>query len=209
MVKKNLSSLFFLVIFFLISVSGVLAAGIDRGFDCVPGTDTCNVGGDECLPLKTNPNRTVCQPRGIVERGFDCNSTDRCKEIGDECLSLETNPNRTVCQPSKTSTVFGKIKPPDALKNLIGTDPTGALGISKFLSNLVTLIYSLAAIVLTLMLLWGAFDWLTSEGDKEKLESAKRKLINAIIGIMLFAVAFAVIQVLGSFTGFKFFEGQK
>lgn len=101
--------------------------------------------------------------------------------------------------------VFGKISPPPAIQDF----GFGAEGISKFLSNLITLIYSLAAVVLIFMLLWGAWDWLTSEGEKEKLENAKRKLINAIIGIMLFAVAFAVIQVLGTFTGFTFFEGQR
>lgn len=209
MIKKSFSFLFLLVMFFLISVSVVVAAGVDRGFNCVPGIDTCNVGGDECLPLKNNPNRTVCQPRTIVERGFDCSGTDRCKETGDDCLPLATNPNRKVCQPSSVNSVFGKIKPPDALLGFIGTDQTGEAGISKLLTNIIALFYSLAAVVLIFMLVWGAWDWLTAEGDKEKLESAKKKIINAIIGIMLFAVAFAIISVLGQFTGFKFFVGQK
>lgn len=101
--------------------------------------------------------------------------------------------------------VFGQILPPQAIQYL----GFGSTGISKFLSNLVALFYSVAIIVLIFMLLWGAFDWITSEGDKEKLESARNKLISAVIGIMLFAVAFAIIQILGTFTGFKFFEGQK
>lgn len=113
--------------------------------------------------------------------------------------------NRPLEAPSQIGDIFGKIMAPQAIQKL----GFGAKGISTFLSNLITLIYSLAAVVLILMLLWGAWDWLTSEGDKEKLESAKRKLINAAIGILLFAVAFAVIQVLGTFTGFKFFIGQK
>lgn len=107
--------------------------------------------------------------------------------------------------PTEIGKIFGQIIPPPEIQRF----GFGATGISKFLSNLVTLIYSLAAVVLVLMLIWGAWDWLTSEGDKEKLESAKRKLINAAIGILLFAVAFAVIQVLGTFTGFTFFKGQK
>ncbi len=104
---------------------------------------------------------------------------------------------------------FGKVSPPPALQGIINKDSSGAGGISLILSNLITLFYSAAAIVLIFMLLWGAFDWMTSEGNKEKLESARNKLINAIIGIMLFAVAFAIIQVIGQFTGFKFFVGQK
>lgn len=105
--------------------------------------------------------------------------------------------------------VFGTIQPPEALKNFIGKDPTGAGGISRFLSNLVAMFYIVAGIVLIFMLLWGGWDWMTSEGDKEKLDSARKKIINAFVGIILFAVAFAIIQVLGQFTGFKFFEGQK
>ena len=104
---------------------------------------------------------------------------------------------------------FGTITPPPALQKFIGSDPTGTTGISKFLTNLIALIYTLAAVVLIFMLVWGAWDWITSEGDKEKLESAKKKLINALVGIVLFAAAFAVIQVFGQFTGFTFFAGQK
>lgn len=104
---------------------------------------------------------------------------------------------------------FGTISPPPALIPFTSPDPTGAAGISKFLTNLVALIFSLAAIVLIFMILWGAFDWMTSEGDKEKIARARDKIINAIIGILLFAAAFAIIQILGQFTGFEFFAGQK
>ncbi len=104
---------------------------------------------------------------------------------------------------------FGTISPPPELIPFTSPDPTGAGGISQFFSNFVGLFYSVAILVLILMIIWGAFDWLTSGGDKEKIDSARKKLINAVIGIILFAVAFAVIQVLGQFTGFTFFVGQK
>jgi len=105
--------------------------------------------------------------------------------------------------------IFGKITPPTAIQKFAGDNSTGEKGLSAILSNLIQLFYVVAAVVLIFMLLWGAYDWITSEGNKEKIESARNKIINAIIGLMLFAVAFAVIQVLGQFTGFKFFEGQK
>lgn len=110
--------------------------------------------------------------------------------------------------PNPVENVFGKIVAPTAIQQFNGADVTGSAGISKFLSNLIALIFSLAMVVLIFMILWGAFDWLTSEGDKEKVENARRKLINAVIGIMLFAIAFAVIRIIGQFTGFKFFVGQ-
>lgn len=105
---------------------------------------------------------------------------------------------------------FGTITPPSPIADFLGSsDKTGAGAISKFLSNFVTLIYSAAAIVLIFMLLWGAFDWMVSGGDKEAVAKARNRIINAFIGILLFAVAFAIIQVLGQFTGFTFFAGQK
>lgn len=113
------------------------------------------------------------------------------------------NPPIYLCQRD----VFGQIQPPDALKGFLAKDPTGAGAISQFLSNFVVLIFSVAGVVLILMIVWGAFDWIISEGDKEKVASARNKIINAIIGIILFALAFAIIQVLGTFTGFKFFKG--
>lgn len=145
----------------------------------------------------------------------DKNPGDACERNVDTCKPDSRGFNYS-CQPAKSPSppnicqldVFGKIQPPSAIKDFLGQDPTGASGISKFLSNFIALIYTVAAIVLVLILLWGAFDWLMSGGEKEKLAAAQSKIINAIIGILLFAVAFAIIRVLGQFTGFTFFFGQ-
>lgn len=140
--------------------------------------------GDECIP-----------------------NVDTCKSTPQEtrsCLPAKSPPPAFLCQPD----VFGKIQAPDAIKRFLGSDQTGAWGISKFLSNVIVLIYSIASIALIFMILWAAFEWLTSGGDKEKVASARARLTYAIIGMILFAIAFAVIQVLGTFTGFSFFKGQ-
>ncbi len=113
------------------------------------------------------------------------------------------------CQYNPVKKNFGTIKLPEPLKGLISKDPSGAAGLSKFLSNLIALFYTVATVVLIFILLWGAFEWMTSGGDKEKIQGARQRIISAIIGIILFAAAFAVIQVLGTFTGFEFFVGQK
>jgi len=129
----------------------------------------------------------------------------------DYCCKLDKQtvdpnfPKTYSCQYDPVCAAFGKIQAPEPLKAFLKGDPTGAAGISQFLSNLIALIYSIAAIVLIFMILWGAFEWLTSGGDKEKLSSAQKRIINAIIGIILFAVAFAIIGILGQFTGFTFF----
>jgi len=99
--------------------------------------------------------------------------------------------------------IFGKIEPPEQLKGLVDKDQTGTEGISLFLSQLVALIYVAAAVMLLFMLLWGAWDWMTSGGDKEKLQAARDKLIHALIGIVLFAAAFAIIRGIEAAFGFK------
>lgn len=141
--------------------------------------------------------------------------------INDECQTNAGCPRDYQCQQDASGSlkcvyigsasnpiqdIFGTIQPPDVLKGLLKKDPTGAGAISQFLSNFVVLIFTLAMVVFVFMILWGAFDWLMSEGDKEKISSAQKKIINAVIGIMLFALAFAIIRILGTVTGFTFFK---
>jgi|SRR3989344_1018916 len=102
--------------------------------------------------------------------------------------------------------IFGKVQPPEALKPLVA-EKSGAAGISLFLNNSITLIYTVAAVVFVFMILWGAFEWLSSGGNKESIDSARKRIVNAIIGIVLFAIAFALLKVIGVFTGFTFFSG--
>ncbi|KKR16257.1 MAG: hypothetical protein UT54_C0013G0007 [Candidatus Daviesbacteria bacterium GW2011_GWB1_39_5] len=117
------------------------------------------------------------------------------------------------CQRVKTQflcerDIFGTVDPPPVLNPFLKKDSTGSGAISDFLSRLIVLIYSIAGIVLLFMILWGALEWMLSGGDKEKIASARGRIFNAIIGIILFAIAFAIIRVIGQFTGFTFFKGQ-
>lgn len=101
--------------------------------------------------------------------------------------------------------IFGTVEPPDALRPFIGGDQTGAAGISLFFNNLIVLIYIIAAVAFVFMLLWGALQWILSGGNKEALDGARRRLTHAIIGIILLAITFALLRVIGTFTGFTFF----
>lgn len=122
------------------------------------------------------------------------------------CKPFAADATRGSCEANSVENIFGKITAPAPLAGFIKGDQTGAAGISSFLSNLIALIYTMAAIALIFMILWGAFEWMTSGGDKEKVEKARNRIINAIIAILIFAAAFAILDVLGTFTGFKFFE---
>ncbi len=171
-------------VIFLSSNNAVFADEVQPNLGCNPDKDICR--NDD------KGNRYSCQP--------DFNDN------GNPVINHNTNKQEYSCQKAGIGSTFGTIKPPAPIQSFIAKDPTGATAISKFLSNLIQLIYIFAAIALLFVLLWGAFDWITSEGDKEKVAAAQRKIINAVIGIMLFAVAFAILSVLGTFTGFEFFH---
>jgi hypothetical protein len=54
----------------------------------------------------------------------------------------------------------------------------------------------LAAVVLCLLyFIWGGINWLMSEGDKQKIASARQKLIYSILGLAIVFMAFLMINV--------------
>jgi len=62
------------------------------------------------------------------------------------------------------------------------------------LTFIIRLFFIIAGIIAILYLLLGAFAWITSGGNKENVDKARDKIMNAIIGIILI---FAVLAVVG------------
>lgn len=85
---------------------------------------------------------------------------------------------------------------------------SGSEGIGNFVGNLIGIVYTVAAIVFLFMMIWGAFQWMTSGGEKEGIAAARKRLTYAIIGILLLAVTFFLAGIIGRLTGFTFFKGQ-
>lgn len=58
----------------------------------------------------------------------------------------------------------------------------------------------ITAIVLTLAyLIYGGFNYMTSGGDKAKVEAARTHIIHAAIGLALAFLAFAILNIIASF----------
>lgn len=96
---------------------------------------------------------------------------------------------------TKVFAVDGSIK--------IVQDPSkgGYTDISNFLSNLITIGLTIGIILVLIMLVWGAFDWIMSGGDKDAVGKARSRIINALIGLAVMAVAFALAKVGASIAG--------
>lgn len=147
-----------------------------------------------------------------IRAGLPCgpsnpaNPSEPC--IKDYDCELDSPAAKTYsCKFSPVAATIGKIQAPSPLTGFLAKDPTGTGALSQFLSNLVSLIFSIAAVTLVFMITWGGLDWIISEGDKEKIQGAQKKIINALIGLVLIAAAFAILRVLGHFTGFTLFKG--
>ena len=89
--------------------------------------------------------------------------------------------------------LFGGISPPAAM-NVGGSDPVAGLG--KFIAFGINMFILVAGMFLILYLLMGAFDWIVSGGDKEKIQKAQNKITNALIGMLLIFVVLTVFSLL-------------
>lgn len=96
--------------------------------------------------------------------------------------------------------IFGTVNAP---VNIANNDPTAAVG--SILGFIIQIVFLVAGLATLLYLLMGAFDWITSEGQKEKLEKAQKKIMNAVIGLLLIVVAFTLFSFfMGTVLGGKF-----
>lgn len=93
-------------------------------------------------------------------------------------------------------------------------DPTGAarqntnnaiqvIGAFAYLiSNIIGIIAAVAGLIFIFQIIIGGFNWLTSSGDKARLEKAQNTLLNAIIGLTIVLASYALISLIGNILGF-------
>lgn len=79
----------------------------------------------------------------------------------------------------------------------------GYTTLGPFITNILTVLFAVATLVVLFMLIWGAYEWITSGGDKEAVGKARGRILNALIGLAVLAVAFAIAVVAAQFLGFN------
>lgn len=135
--------------------------------------------------------------------------------IGEVCSGNRDCPDNSICELRSadntyhcsapltgTNAVFGKIVAPESVEKL----GIGSFGISKFLSMLINFIFAISTVILIFMLVISAMQWMLSGGNKDTVAAAQKRLTWAIVGMVILALAFAVANVVGVFTGFSFFK---
>ena len=74
--------------------------------------------------------------------------------------------------------------------------------LAPFIVRLWRAVMVAGGLALLLFLVWGAIDWLMSEGDQEKLKNAKNKIIHALAGMGILAASYAIVTLVKVIFGF-------
>ncbi|MDO8498584.1 MAG: hypothetical protein Q7S44_02255 [bacterium] len=81
------------------------------------------------------------------------------------------------------------------------TPPTQGIApgtsVGTVLSSALTIVFVVAALLVLFMLVIGAFQWITSGGDKEAVGKARGRITSALIGLVILALAFLIVKVVG------------
>ncbi len=69
-------------------------------------------------------------------------------------------------------------------------------GLGNLVGQLLNIAMTISALLVLLYLIWGAIGWITSGGDKGKIETARNRITTAVIGIIVLASVVAIFKVL-------------
>jgi succinate dehydrogenase hydrophobic anchor subunit len=61
----------------------------------------------------------------------------------------------------------------------------------------------ISGVILLLVFIWAGYDFMTSEGNPEKIKSAQAKITTGIIGIVLLVLAFLIVKVVELILGIR------
>lgn len=81
-----------------------------------------------------------------------------------------------------------------------GVEKGGTI-IGNLISSIVSVIIIFGFLLTLLYLLTGGIQWITSGGDKAGLESARNKITQAIVGMVILGASYAIFSLVGSFFG--------
>lgn len=73
--------------------------------------------------------------------------------------------------------------------------------IGDVINNIVPFVITVGGILLFFILMWGGYDYVTSQGTPEKIKSANAKITAAIVGFVLLVLSFLITRVISYIFG--------
>ena len=86
-------------------------------------------------------------------------------------------------------------------KDLADPGPASGGALGAIIAKIITLSIIVGSLAVLLYLIWAGFGWLTAGGDKAKVEEARNRITNAIMGLAILASAFAIYKLVDKFFG--------
>ncbi len=206
MKKKYYSKILFLVILFVLFLgfNFILVKDIKAGNDCCG----CASLGD--------PPEYICKPKG--EASCSSQLTDKQKAEGWKCAISQDDPDCKKCN-ERAENYLNRSKKDEPTKCEGGCDPgwyknipgrgffagvkeccwaCGDCDLCDFLvfgNQIAKTILGLIGSAALLMFIWGGLSFIIAAGNPEKIQSAKRILVNAVIGIVIVLAAWEIVHI--------------
>ena len=138
----------------------------------------------------------------VLASGLTTSSSDSAGQVklntqnGVYYLDTSTNPGGVIATSSGTTRNW----------LLSGVDIIVPKGFAQDFETLFNSVLSFVMVIATLLvfmfLIWGAFNWITSGGDKAKVDAARQKLVAAVVGLIIVAASYAILLLAIQFLGF-------
>ncbi len=101
--------------------------------------------------------------------------------------------------------LIAQVKPLDPIRPPAGlpfTAATAATDTENLVSTIIGFLTVVAGLAFIIYLIIAGFSWITAGGDPEKIKRAQQNITNALIGIIIVVIAYAVTAIVGSLLGF-------
>lgn len=77
----------------------------------------------------------------------------------------------------------------------------GINNVADLVNKVLSVLIPFAGIILLLVLIWGGYDFMMSQGNPEKIKSAQAKITTGIIGFILLAISYLLVRVIAVIFG--------
>lgn len=92
----------------------------------------------------------------------------------------------------------------------LGSGPANSGGAVEALRGITGVISAIIGVMTIAAFIWfmfqfiiGGFNWITSAGDKSKLESARNRITHGLIGLVIVVGGWSILALIGQFFGFN------
>ena len=69
------------------------------------------------------------------------------------------------------------------------------------IASIIQALLGFLGIIFFILILWGGFQWMTSGGNEQKIDAAKKRITSAVIGLALVMMSYAIARTVNAWLG--------